>query len=405
MNASNPTRVPPRVASLPDIRLVSGSRSVLSTSLPAFDKYSPQDLSNMRYMSQSLSNLSLEDLHKSDSDVFSHNAPVKRTLSNGGNSWTSKKRDNGFSGSQPFPPQKRSTVDIEKEINGQNLYKTELCRSFVETGVCRYGAKCQFAHGRPELRPVLRHPKYKTEICKTFHTIGTCPYGTRCRFIHKKPETEGDNSVFLPPQTVKTRMVNRPRSKSCISPKPKHQHSPKIPPLIEKINPHPPHPIVSEGRQRSNSLTINGAYHQGRKLSNGRLKSPKYLSPRHGDHILGTSYSPKHQRLDYELAMSNSWPPPTEVDLGYDMIGGLGGRSRIELPGLGPVDELDDELMVSGFIPDMMNEPPEERGVASPIASPLGRNRTSSSCSRLPIFQSLSESLTLDDRDLLSTST
>lgn len=81
---------------------------------------------------------------------------------------------------------------IEEEISGQNLYKTELCRSFEETGACRYGSKCQFAHGRAELRPVLRHPKYKTQVCKTYHSTGTCPYGKRCRFIHStmKPGTE-----------------------------------------------------------------------------------------------------------------------------------------------------------------------------------------------------------------------
>jgi len=73
---------------------------------------------------------------------------------------------------------------IEEELSKQNLYKTELCRSFCETGICRYGHKCQFAHGEHELRPVLRHPKYKTEICKTFSNTGTCPYGNRCRFIH-----------------------------------------------------------------------------------------------------------------------------------------------------------------------------------------------------------------------------
>lgn len=78
-------------------------------------------------------------------------------------------------------------VVIEDEIQKQNLYKTELCRSFCETGSCRYGHKCQFAHGSHELRPVLRHPKYKTEICKTFATTGTCPYGNRCRFIHNGP--------------------------------------------------------------------------------------------------------------------------------------------------------------------------------------------------------------------------
>jgi hypothetical protein len=39
------------------------------------------------------------------------------------------------------------------------LYKTELCRSWEEKGTCRYGAKCQFAHGEDELRRVSRHPK------------------------------------------------------------------------------------------------------------------------------------------------------------------------------------------------------------------------------------------------------
>lgn len=105
--------------------------------------------------------------------------------------------------------------------------QTELCRSWEELGSCRYGSKCQFAHGREELRPVQRHPKYKTEVrmckrnkqiqlqalvlqlihicllwcmlysrqtrknyisvlqvCRTFAQTGTCPYGTRCRFIH-----------------------------------------------------------------------------------------------------------------------------------------------------------------------------------------------------------------------------
>eukprot|EP01126_Amoeba_proteus_P029639 TRINITY_DN2926_c0_g1_i1.p1 TRINITY_DN2926_c0_g1~~TRINITY_DN2926_c0_g1_i1.p1 ORF type:complete len:215 (+),score=38.84 TRINITY_DN2926_c0_g1_i1:661-1305(+) len=54
----------------------------------------------------------------------------------------------------------------------------------METGQCRYGTKCQFAHGNHEIRNVLRHPKYKTEICRTFHTTGTCAYGRRCRFVH-----------------------------------------------------------------------------------------------------------------------------------------------------------------------------------------------------------------------------
>jgi Zinc finger C-x8-C-x5-C-x3-H type (and similar) len=65
------------------------------------------------------------------------------------------------------------TVDEGSNGNGPSannrklgLYKTELCRSWEEKGTCRYGAKCQFAHGEDELRKVARHPKYKTEICR-----------------------------------------------------------------------------------------------------------------------------------------------------------------------------------------------------------------------------------------------
>ncbi|XP_055986508.1 mRNA decay activator protein ZFP36L2-like, partial [Sorex fumeus] len=67
-------------------------------------------------------------------------------------------------------------------------YKTELCRPFEESGACRYGDKCQFAHGGRELRLLARHPKYKTELCRTFHSAGLCPYGPRCHFIHNADE-------------------------------------------------------------------------------------------------------------------------------------------------------------------------------------------------------------------------
>eukprot|EP01129_Flabellula_baltica_P011557 TRINITY_DN508_c0_g1_i1.p2 TRINITY_DN508_c0_g1~~TRINITY_DN508_c0_g1_i1.p2 ORF type:complete len:222 (-),score=45.45 TRINITY_DN508_c0_g1_i1:48-713(-) len=80
--------------------------------------------------------------------------------------------------------------EIEEEITSQNRYKTELCRGWMETGSCRYGSKCQFAHGVQELRPVIRHPKYKTEVCKTFSSTGTCPYGRRCRFLHTEADTQ-----------------------------------------------------------------------------------------------------------------------------------------------------------------------------------------------------------------------
>lgn len=86
--------------------------------------------------------------------------------------------------------------------DAQNLYKTELCRSFEETSFCRYGPKCQFAHGQAELRPISRHPKYKTEVCKTFSSTGSCPYGKRCRFIHSRNESDFQFSNVSPSNSV-----------------------------------------------------------------------------------------------------------------------------------------------------------------------------------------------------------
>lgn len=79
------------------------------------------------------------------------------------------------------------SADNQKQIN-YSRYKTELCRQFIENGECKYGDKCQFAHGVDDLKDVNRHPKYKTDYCKTFHSKGFCPYGPRCHFIHELHE-------------------------------------------------------------------------------------------------------------------------------------------------------------------------------------------------------------------------
>ena len=86
----------------------------------------------------------------------------------------------------PFYSESNSLLSLPKKIS---LYKTELCRTFEETGFCRYGVKCQFAHDKSELRIIPRHPRYKTEICRTFWELGNCPYGKRCCFIHLEAGT------------------------------------------------------------------------------------------------------------------------------------------------------------------------------------------------------------------------
>lgn len=89
--------------------------------------------------------------------------------------------------SAPAPSLSPTTVLSSSSVN-TSRYKTELCRPYEEFGVCKYGDKCQFAHGIGELRSLARHPKYKTELCRTYHTTGICPYGPRCHFVHNQEE-------------------------------------------------------------------------------------------------------------------------------------------------------------------------------------------------------------------------
>ncbi|XP_060781571.1 mRNA decay activator protein ZFP36L2-like [Neoarius graeffei] len=107
-------------------------------------------------------------------------------------------------------------------------YKTELCRPFEENGACKYGEKCQFAHGYHELRSLSRHPKYKTEPCRTFHTIGFCPYGPRCHFIHnadeRRPAPANANSA--PPELKPSRdLIQQQAAVAAFRDRPKLHHS------------------------------------------------------------------------------------------------------------------------------------------------------------------------------------
>ena len=63
------------------------------------------------------------------------------------------------------------------------LYKTELCRSWEEKGSCRYGAKCQFAHGEEELRTVSRHPKVIFPSHECLQTLTNYSCSTKPKFV------------------------------------------------------------------------------------------------------------------------------------------------------------------------------------------------------------------------------
>ncbi|XP_058095765.1 uncharacterized protein LOC131241109 isoform X3 [Magnolia sinica] len=61
----------------------------------------------------------------------------------------------------------RSSADSSVLSGSNSLYKTEICRSWEDSGTCRYGTKCQ------------------GQICKSFATTGACMFGTKCRYAHQ----------------------------------------------------------------------------------------------------------------------------------------------------------------------------------------------------------------------------
>ncbi|XP_012711545.1 mRNA decay activator protein ZFP36 [Fundulus heteroclitus] len=129
-------------------------------------------------------------------------------------------------GLEPFPPSPTTTVapppgfapssNLPPQLPpllSSNRYKTELCRGYQESGTCKYGSKCQFAHGEAELRGLYRHPKYKTEPCRTFYNFGYCPYGSRCHFIHEEKISGGPlpSTKFQQQQNPSTSVGHNPR--------------------------------------------------------------------------------------------------------------------------------------------------------------------------------------------------
>ncbi|KAK1349825.1 C3H1-type domain-containing protein [Heracleum sosnowskyi] len=91
---------------------------------------------------------------------------------------------------------------------GNGFYKTEICRQWEDFGSCRYGAKCQFAHGKEERRPTRfsNKSKLETQICNLY-TSGSCSYGFRCRFIHQQnnsPASGKDSSFTVTSSTPQT---------------------------------------------------------------------------------------------------------------------------------------------------------------------------------------------------------
>ncbi|ORX96918.1 hypothetical protein K493DRAFT_407074 [Basidiobolus meristosporus CBS 931.73] len=124
---------------------------------------------------------------------------------------------------QRYEPRDRSR--IEKTLstspapgnNDNPLYKTRLCERFETEGFCPYGPKCTFAHGVVELkekkpqtnekpstvenkiRESNDNPLYKTKLCERFMKENFCQYGPKCNFAHGRAELKERTSTGPPP--------------------------------------------------------------------------------------------------------------------------------------------------------------------------------------------------------------
>lgn len=233
--------------------------------------------------------------------------------------------------SSPNKRERSLSLSAEEErrrsSSNSSRYKTELCRPFEENGTCKYGDKCQFAHGVHELRSLSRHPKYKTELCRTFHTIGFCPYGPRCHFIHNAEERRAAQMML---------------SGSRISP-PSPLIGPPSPPLTEPTSP------------LANSLTP---------------PSPSPLSFYNDDSPLG---SPMHSPLPIASPASNNvfTFPSQAQDFSPVLSPTVGTPPGVFSPGL----ELNEEDETEETDPNLPPTPPDS----------CDANRR-----RLPVFNSIS---------------
>jgi hypothetical protein len=97
-------------------------------------------------------------------------------------------------------PSTRRQIEEESERPAQ-LYKTRMCKNFEQNGSCKFGEKCNFAHGKEELRrgggaastvsagrsgnsgSGSAATGFKKRLCERF-AGGSCLYGSRCTFAH-----------------------------------------------------------------------------------------------------------------------------------------------------------------------------------------------------------------------------
>ncbi|XP_069697887.1 protein TIS11 [Periplaneta americana] len=250
--------------------------------------------------------------------------------------------------SEPAPSALVTAANAKAANINTSRYKTELCRPFEESGSCKYGDKCQFAHGAHELRNLVRHPKYKTELCRTFHTIGFCPYGPRCHFIHNADEARTKVPGTQPlSASVTTAAVTTSPTSSGISNRPKPLNLGSSPFMVTGSTADSPSPTSSLSQSPTTSV--------------------------------GSFFSPEQDVFATVAVMSASSPPPSATSANTAFSFGQDFTPLVHL----------------GGVKQQSPSPASPPASSSPVGSlsPRGSPPPGTPDARLPVFNRLSSTM------------
>jgi hypothetical protein len=282
-----------------------------------------------------------------------------------------------------------SQLDLSSDLQQQqpqatSRYKTELCRPFEENGKCKYGDKCQFAHGKHEVRHLVRHPKYKTELCRTYHTSGFCPYGPRCHFIHNQDDlimpNSGDAMVMSNEKQQRQPMYSDAiQIPSAPVPIERNMMRPGHLKLVSSSNKFSPH--LHTTSPMSMSMTPPGF---------DSLISP--ISPLHTTHNMFGFANPSkpmqqqhhHHQLQQHQSASDFFPGHRQTTPPLDTFNVFVQSSKMLDQSIGD-DVFEESLTPSDS--DRESDTGSPRGSTHPVAAATGQSQQ-----RLPIFRCLSKS-------------
>ena len=81
---------------------------------------------------------------------------------------------------QQLPQQQpQQTQSLPQQAQHTHVPKSkDICRAFKE-GVCQYGTACDFTHAPP----AQTQPGWRDDVCWSWKQTGGCPYGPRCRNV------------------------------------------------------------------------------------------------------------------------------------------------------------------------------------------------------------------------------